>query len=155
MKKISSTSTWFYKTLFPLVWFGFLAAMLGITVTSGDVRSQGWIPVLILGFMAVFGFFIMKKLIWDLADEVHDCGDYLLIKHRGEEERVPLSNVMNVNMLSNVKPARITLRLVNPGKFGTEISFAPPSKLSFDPFAKNEIAEDLIIRVDRARAQRA
>lgn len=29
-------------------------------------------------FMAVFGLFLMRKLVWDLIDEVHDCGDSLL-----------------------------------------------------------------------------
>jgi hypothetical protein len=29
-------------------------------------------------FMAAFGFFIMKKLVWDLIDEVYDEGATLL-----------------------------------------------------------------------------
>ena len=29
-------------------------------------------------FMAVVGFVLFKKLLWDLVDEVHDGGDYLL-----------------------------------------------------------------------------
>jgi hypothetical protein len=31
------------------------------------------------------------------------------------------------------------------------VSFALPSRFSFSPFSKHPIAEDLIVRVDRAR----
>ena len=37
--------------------------------------------------MMAFGFFIMKKLVFDLVDEVWDDGDTLLVKNRGQEER--------------------------------------------------------------------
>ena len=46
--------------------------------------------------MAVFGFPLMKKLVWDPADEVYDCGDSLLVRKGGEEEGVPLSNIITV-----------------------------------------------------------
>jgi hypothetical protein len=55
----------------------------------------------------------------------------------------------------SVKPSRITLKLAKPGKFGAEISFAPPPQFNISPFAKNDIAEDLIVRVNRARSQSA
>jgi hypothetical protein len=92
---------------------------------------------------------------WDLADEVHDCGDSLLIRKGSNEEHIPLSNIMNVSVSTNMNPPRITLRLVKPGRLGSEISFSPPSRLSFNPFAKNPVAEDLMVRVDQARVKRA
>lgn len=104
--------------------------------------------------MAVIGFMVMKKLVWNLVDEVYDCGEFLLIKNRGEQERVLLSNIMNVSASTMMNPPRITLRLVNPGKFGNEIAFSPTTPFSFNPFAKNPVAEGLIVRVDRARASR-
>jgi len=87
-------------------------------------------------------------------DEVYDCGDSLLVKKAGQEEMVPLSSIININDQTTM----ITLRLVRGGKFGTDISFSPSkhSPLGLVPFKfpKNEVAEDLIIRVDRARSQR-
>ena len=103
--------------------------------------------------MAVFGFFMMKQLVWDLVDEVYDHSDYLLIKNRGESERIPLTNVMNVSATTFSNPPRITLRLVKKGKFGNEIAFQPAG-FSFNPFAKSPIAEDLMVRVDEARSRR-
>lgn len=119
MKKISSGSTMFYKKVFPLVWFGFLAFFVVTAVTGGAVRDGQWMFLVMPCFMAVFGFFLMKKLVWDPVDEVH------------------------------------TLRLVRPGRFGADVSFSPSSKISFNPFAKNPVVEDLIVRVDQARLKRA
>lgn len=102
-------------------------------------------------FIGVIGFMVMKKLIWDLVDEVHDGGDYLLIRKGSEEERVPLKNIINVSASTNTNPPRITLRLLKPGKFGPEITFSPQLKFSLNPFAKNPIVDELIVRVDAAR----
>lgn len=155
MKKISSGSTMFHKKVFPLIWFGFAAFFVVTAVIGGAVRDGQWMFLVMPCFMAVFGAFLMKKLVWDLADEVHDCGDCLLIRIGSEEEIIPLGNIMNVSASTNTSPPRITLRLVRPGRFGAEVSFSPASKLSFNPFAKNPVAEDLMVRVDQARRGRA
>jgi hypothetical protein len=49
-----------------------------------------------------------------------------------------------------VNPPRITLRLAQPGRFSSEVSFAPTQPFALNPlagFARNEIAESLILRV--------
>ncbi len=102
--------------------------------------------------MATLGYFLFKKLIWDLVDEVYDCGDFLLIKNQGDEEKVLLSNIMNISCMSFSNPPRATLTLVHPIKFGKELTFSPISpRLRFNPFAKNAVVEDLIVRIDAAR----
>ena len=153
MRKISSRYTVFYKKIFPVIWFGFLAifVIIGLVETTGDDAPP---VLLVLGMpiaMAVFGFFLMKNLMWDLADEVYDCGDSLLVRLRGEEERIALSNVMNVSAPTFGNPPRVTLKLVTPSRFGSEVAFSPIVGFIFNPFAKNEVIEDLIVRVDRAR----
>lgn len=154
MTRISSKFTFFHKKGFPLLWFGFLAVFVTLALINEAFEKD---PMFLVGpiVMAVFGFFVMKKLVWDLVDEVYDCGDFLLIKNRGEEDRIPLSNIMNVSASTMMNPPRITLRLVNPGKFGNEIAFSPLTSFTFNPFAKNQVAEGLIVRVDRARTNRA
>jgi hypothetical protein len=151
MKKISG-STLFYKRIFPLIWFGGLT-VFGVTgLTRADFRADGWWQYLVaIVFMCVVGFFLMKRIVWDLVDEVMDRGEFLLVRKGSEEERVALSNIMNVNVSTNMNPPRITLRLVKPGKFGTEIAFMPPTRFSLNPFTKHPVAEDLIVRVDQAR----
>jgi hypothetical protein len=154
MKKISSAWIPFYKWVFPLVWFGFLAFMAGTIIVNGAPQE---LPILIAPLlMAVFGFVVMKKLVWVLADEVYDCGDYLIVRNRGEEERIELSNIMNVSAITFMNPPQITLRLITPSRFGSEITFSPAinfAKFTLNPFAKNPIAEDLIVRAHRARTR--
>jgi hypothetical protein len=41
-----------------------------------------------------------------------------------------------------------------PNNFGTEIAFSSAKPFSINPFARSEIVEDLIVRVDRARTRR-
>lgn len=153
MKKISSDYTWLHKRLFPWVWFGFLGFFLLVAMVSGGLQeSVVWAVGPIL--MGVFGFFMFRAFVWDLMDEVHDCTDFLLVRNRGDDEHIVLSDIMNVSMSTHMNPARITLRLVRPSKFGSEIAFSPAADFTLNPFAKNAIAEDLIVRVDAARSRR-
>lgn len=151
MKKISSGMTTYHKKIFPAIWFGFLGLFVIGGLASGAVaRDLSVIAIPLV--MAGFGFFFMKKLLWDLADEVFDDGETLLVKQGGDQERIPLSNIMNVS-ISNSSPRRITLRLRHPGRFGNEVTFAPMQGFTFNPFAKNQVAENLILRVEQARSR--
>jgi hypothetical protein len=152
--KLSSARTRFQKRIFPVIWFGFLAFFLAITLTTG-VAAINPVAVVVPLVMGVFGYFLFRHLVFDLVDEVYDCGDELLVRNGGVEERLPLSNIINVSATMMVNPPRITLRLDRPGRFGPEIAFSPVTRFGFRLFARNPIAEDLILRVDRARVKRA
>ena len=137
-----------------MVWFGFLSVFFVTSLTTGAAdRDIMFLVVPIV--LAVFGYWLMRKLIWDLADEVYDCGDFLLVKMHGEEERVQLANVMNVDSSMFTNPPRITLKLASRSRFGDEVAFSPVSGRKLNPFARNAVAEDLIVRAGRARSQRA
>ena len=153
MTKISSGNTRFYKKVFPVIWFGILTVFLIATVSTGPLEESTMLLLMPLA-MGVFGFFVFKNLFWDLVDEVYDCGESLLTRNRGLEETIPLSNIMNVSASTQMTPPRVTLRLVVPSNFGTEIAFSPAKPFSINPCAKSEIVEDLIVRVDRARTRR-
>ena len=142
------------KKGFPLLWGGFLSCFVALMLISRAYEKEPMFLV-VPCVMAIIGFYYMKVSIWDLVDEVYDCNDFLLVRNRGEEDKVLLSNIINVNFSMNVKPAHITLSLARPRKFGAEISFAPPSQFYLSPLPKNEIAEDLIVRADKARSKRA
>src|SRR6202167_197356 len=107
-------------------------------------------PIFLLGpcVMAIFGFFLFKKLIWVLVDEVKDGGDFLVVRNGSEEITVNLADIMNVSATTNMNPPQVTLRLVQASKFGSEIVFSPATKgFSLNPFKKYEVVEDLIVRV--------
>lgn len=150
MKKISSGSTFLYKRIFPLAWFGFLAFFVAQTMALGAAQKD-LIFLAVPIFMAIAGYLFMRKLLWVLADEVYDCGDHLLVKSRGSEERIELSNIMNVNASMFMNPPQITLRLINPGRNGNEVTFSPAEGLRISFFTKSTVAEDLIVRAHRAR----
>lgn len=154
MTKISSGSTWWNKRGFPALWLGFLVVFLVVGTLGGAAKKDPMFLVVPI-VMTVIGYVVMKKMVWDLMDEVYDCGDSLLVKNRDQEDLIPLSNVMNVSASTATNPPRLTLRLASPSRFGNEITFSPAGRHSLNPFAKNEIAEDLIVRVDQARSRRA
>ena len=151
MKKISRP-TFILKRVFPVFWFGFLAVFATTAILQGDALKD--VPFLIGPVvMAVFGFVLLRKLIWDLADEVEDHGDWLRVRRGSVEERVNLADVMNVSMNQFSNPRRLSLRLRKPGAFGDEVVFIPQTQgLRLNPFARNPIAESLIQRVDRLRS---
>lgn len=152
MKKISANNR-FQRKIFPFLWFGILGVIFFSTIFTGAYRTAP-MALIVPIFMGFLGFFLMKNLIFDLADEVYDGGDFLLVKKGSEEEAVPLSNIMNVGASMMTNPPRISLRLVTPGKFGQDIVFSPVRPFTFNPFAKSPVAEDLMVRVDQARLHR-
>lgn len=148
MQRISSRTTFFSKRVFPVIWFGFLAVFIAIGLTQS--RSGMPVPFLVMPvLMAGIGFLIMKKFVLDLADEVFDDGDALIFRFGSEQQRIPLSEIMNISYSYIQNPPRVTLTLRTPCQFGKEVSFSPPAR--FLPFAKSPIVAELIERVDAAR----
>ncbi len=86
--------------------------------------------------MAVIGFVIMKKFVWDLADEVLDGGDFLVVRKGGLKQKVYLSDIINIEHMGLSSPPRITLLCRTPGPLGTELAFVAP--LAFNPFSRAE-----------------
>ena len=150
MKKISGQSTTYYKRVLPALLFAAPLLFLFLALFVMPVRPPllTLLPPLLL---VPFFYLLMRKLIWDLADEVWDGGDHLVVKIGDQSESVPLSNIMNVSASTLVNPPRVTLRLVNAGRFGKEISFSPPRNSFLNPFARSAVVDDLIERVHRAK----
>ncbi|WP_308367665.1 MULTISPECIES: hypothetical protein [unclassified Microbulbifer] len=147
MKKISG-STFYFKKLFPSLWFGFLAIFLFTSLVSGAAK-ESLLSLSVPIIMAIFGVVLFKDLVWDLADEVFDEGDSLLFRKGGKEQRVYLNEVINVSYVKMSSPEKIVIQVRSNGAIGKELAFNPPIRLN--PFSKNPIAEELIDRVDRAR----
>ena len=99
--------------------------------------------------MMIVGYLFMRKLVFDLVDEVLDAGDALVVKNGGREDRIALSSVMNVSYTPFLNPPRVTLLLRAPSLFGNKVSFCAP--LRFIPFASSPIVDELIQRIDARR----
>jgi hypothetical protein len=148
MNRISSPWTRFIKWASPVCWLGGLGYFLADSARQGTLDTLG---VALLAVLTVGGLVLMKLFIWNLADEVYDCGDSLLVRRGRIEESVPFSGIKDVALALFSRPPRITLKLVTPGKFGRAIVFTPPSSPGREIFGRNPIAEDLKAKVQRAR----
>jgi hypothetical protein len=153
MRRISSGWTFFYKWIFPAIWFGFLAIFLGVSIFQVPQSNQAPLPFLIMPIIMMgFGFYFFKRFIFDLADEVWDDGGALVVKNRGQEQRIDLADIKNVNYSVFTSPPRVTLSLRRPTIFGDQISFCAPMRLM--PLAPSPVINELIERVDAARERR-
>jgi hypothetical protein len=154
MRRISSRMTFFDKRVFPVLWFGFLILFIAGPLVSSVVRNTAPPPLpffIVPIIMIAAGYFLMKRLIFVLVDEVWEDGNSLLIKNRGEEERVALSDIKNVSYSPFMNPPRVTLSLRRSTAFGDEITFTAPVR--FVPLAQSPVIQDLIDRVDHARGR--
>jgi len=154
MHRISSNWTFFYKRVFPVIWFGFIVLFVGVNLTVGPPSGPALIfPLIVVPIaMGGFGYYFMQKFVFDLVDEVCDDGDALVVRNRGQEQRIALADIKNVNYTPLMSPPRVTLSLRHPTVFGDEVTFCAPVRL-VPSFATSPVIDDLIERVDRAREQ--
>jgi hypothetical protein len=153
MRTIPSSGTFFIKRIFPAIWFGFLALFLLSGIGSGIAIKQPMFLIMPIG-MAIFGFFLMRKLVFDLADEVLDAGEHLIVRKSGREIQIRIADIINVSTSLIQNPPRLTLRLALPSEFGSEIAFMVKRDNVWNPFQTTcSIADDLITRVDASRRQ--
>ena len=155
MRRISSKWTFFYKSVFPIFWFGFIILFLIIALFVPTRSGQSPpIPALIVPIiMFVVGYFLMKQFVFDLADEVWEDGDMLVVKKRGQEQRIAFSDIKNVNYSPMMSPPRVVLSLRRTSVFGDQVAFCAP--IRFVPFATSPVIDDLIDRIDAARQNQA
>jgi hypothetical protein len=126
----------------------FVVPLIGPAIFDLDINLDiGFL--LVPAIMMIVGYIMMKKLLFDLVDEVLDAGDALVVRNGDREERVALSDIMNVGYSPYMNPPRVTLSLRNPGIFGDKVSFCAP--VSFMPFSASPIIDELIKRIDAAR----
>jgi Ca2+/Na+ antiporter len=150
MKTISSKQTFFVKKVLPVLLLVATLVMIW-SLAGGRLSALRTSPTVLLCSFVMLVIFFSFWRVRNLADEVSDGGDFLLVRRGSVEERVQLSDIMNVSYDQSNKMPRLTLRLRKPGKFGDEIVFCPRHSI-WIPSARNAIADDLILRVERARS---
>src|SRR5262249_27875281 len=128
------------------MWFGFLIFILVGVASSGEALSMFFIVPIVMG---VFGFALFKRLVWDLADEVLDAGNYLIFKRGDKEQVVKLEDIINISYTQMSSPERVTVHVRSSGPIGKELAFSVPVR--FNPFSKSPIVSELIERVDKAK----
>ena len=102
--------------------------------------------------LVIVGYQFMKKMAFNLVDEVLDLGDALLVRSGGQEERIALADVKNVNFFPYMSTPQVTLSLRQPSAFGDTVVFCAPMQMM--PLSPNPIIVRLIDRIDAARRER-
>ena len=152
-KRISSRNTFFQKKVLPYLLFGVIAigVVLPLIATRGNPHAPPW-PVFAAPLaVAIIVYVVLRKMVFDLADEVWDEGDALRVRFGEDEERIPLAEIINVSYSGITNPPRITLTLRTAGRFGREVTFSPQQSFLSPLFRPNPLVNDLIERVDAAR----
>jgi hypothetical protein len=126
MKRISSKATFFYKRVFPVFWFGFIALfVLTNMLLFRRVPPAPFFSLLVAPMvMAIVGYVLFRKRLFDLVDEVWDDEDALVVINSGMQERIPFKNIINVGFSPFTNPERVTLTLREPSRPGAEITLA-------------------------------
>jgi hypothetical protein len=151
--KCISRNTFFLKRVLPIILFGGLALIVTVTLCAprhGEFPYPALIGPVV---MAVIFAIVLQRLVFDLADEVLDTGDALVVRIGAEDERIPLAQIINVNYAGMTNPRRITLTLRHPGRFGREIVFSPRENWRDSLSGRSPLVTELIERVDAARRQ--
>jgi hypothetical protein len=155
MHRLSSRWTVFYKRFLPLLWVALLAVFgyfAWVNLRQPHDNPGSWVLLLMPLVMVLVFAAVYRWMIWDLADEVWLDGEVLRIVKGGEEARITLADVVNVNCTLLTNPRRITLALRNECRFGPRVSFIPASvPRLLGAFRPDPVATDLIQRVDAAR----
>jgi hypothetical protein len=152
-KRISSRMTGFYKRVFPILWFGFLLVILAVMVSvrhrQPDVPAVVFlVPILMMGL----GYFLFRKFLFDLMDEVWDDGKELIVVNEGHVEHEPLAGIVNISYSGFTNPKRAVVTLRRPGRWGGKFAFIPlRSSIRILSLGDNEMIDELVRRVDEAR----
>lgn len=149
-RPLSSKMTFYYKRVSPILFFGVVLLMFGFgllpVLRDRQVSNVTFQVVLLL--LAVFAYKFMKKSVFNLADEVLDAGNVLVVRSGGQEERIALSDIKNVSYSPYMSPPQVTLSVRRHTVFGETIAFLAP--VSMSP-RSSAVIHDLIDRVDAAR----
>jgi len=100
------------------------------------------VPALMMGL----GYFLFRKLLSDLMDEVWDNGSELIVVNDGHVEHVTLSNIINVSYMGLSNPKRVTLSLRHASRWGAKLAFSPPMNYSFAYLTEHPLVDDLVHR---------
>ena len=112
--------------------------------------SLAFLPFLVVPVvLAIVGYQFMKRMAFNLVDEEFDLGDALLVRSGGQEERIALADIKNVNFFPYMSPPK---SLRQPSAFGDTVVFCAPMQIM--PLSPNPIIVRLIDRIDAARRER-
>ncbi len=142
-RKISADASTALAKVFAGLPFPIVGLMLAASVYNGQVGLSGVLAG--LAFLAAY-FWIARRFVWSLIDEVTDCGDYLLARRGRVEDRILLSDIEDIVDRPYARPPKAIVTLKARSAFGWSLVFAlSPGRDEVD--GSRSIAADLRHRV--------
>jgi hypothetical protein len=126
--QLSSNLTAFYKFIFPAVWIGGFGAGTIALWLNKMTDTGGSPPPMTVKWLFLANYVIaVPILLWICIriKRVKATGEALLVSNYLIEERVPFTWITSVTASQFIRPAQITIKLREPCKFGTSITFIP------------------------------
>jgi len=128
----------------PIAWTRFgtpalfliLLVILAVAGTRADLNAYLLRGILLV--LAVLGV-VVSRFVLQLADQVVDAGDHLIIRRRGQEWLVPWDRVVSVDESHNRLAEFITLH-IGPNPPGPSLTFCPPFRWSWFPAFPSPVA---------------
>ncbi len=148
-ERLSSQSTFFVKRVLPALWFGGLLYFAVNSALAGDIGAY-WPFVLAPMLIAAITYFAFRALIWRLADQVIIVAGALLVRLRGQDHRIALSDVVAVSFTRFSNPSYLTLRLREGHVYGDSLYFIPRAQFTLNLFAPNKVCDTLRSAIELA-----
>ncbi|HEX3912533.1 MAG TPA: hypothetical protein VHW71_03420 [Steroidobacteraceae bacterium] len=147
MRTISFKNTALFKRG---IWLS-AAALIAFVAGPAAVDGALWIDPLpsviaVAILCAALSYFFWKTQMHRLADEVLDCGDSLKVRRGRTEQTIPLARIAAAEVASSGGFHRITIRLLEPSKFGRRVEFLPQASLWSNIDAIKQVARNLTER---------
>ena len=135
------------------------AALIAFAVTpaliDGSLQRNPASSLFAVGILcAFFVYFLWKTQLHRLADEVMDCDDHLKVRRGRTEETIRFSNIATADVSTSSGIHRITVRLRQPTKLGTQIEFLPQASLWSNLSGVKRVAAGLTDRANQANGGR-
>jgi len=132
------------------------AALIAFAVTpaliDGSLQRNPASSLFAAGILcAFFVYFLWKTQLHRLADEVMDCDDHLKVRRGRTEETIRFSNIATADVSTSGGIHRITVRLRQPTKLGTQIEFLPQASLWSNLSGVKRVATSLADRANQAK----
>jgi hypothetical protein len=154
MKKISKSALW-ESRIMPLAFATFIGFLAWSSFKEdfgqgGFSFAKHWPGLMFFGFFTLAFALQVLPFVRNLAAEVFDCGDHLLIKKGGREFHIPFRDLIK----AKVSSMRIDLELAPHIDLKPGIGFLPEIMSKLQVVSEmTQIAADLTIRGDRARRE--
>src|SRR5262249_16861282 len=101
----------------------------------------------------IVAMLILLLVFWfrvsDVADEVLDAGNALVVRRGGREERIQLSDIKDIKYIPFVRLPVVTMSLRRDTGFGNRVAFCAP----LSPFWESPLIHDLVDRIEAARGK--